>query len=101
MKHAKPYIMNGGEGDKNICLSVSTNAYAEDGTQHRSPTGGGKMNREYHVVQVYDRWVVATHWSIESLTDRRILANFADQSRAEDWLEKYMAWLGKLHEATV
>lgn len=93
--------MNGDEGDKNICLSVSTNAYAEDGIQHRSLTGGGKMNREYYVVQVYDRWVVATHWSIESLTDRRIIANFADKTIAENWLEKYMAWLGKLHGVTV
>lgn len=58
------------------------------------------MNREYHVVQVYDRWVVATHWSIESLTDRRIIANFADKTMAEDWLESYTAWLGKLHGVT-
>lgn len=92
--------MNGVQAAVSTCRCASTNAHAEDGTQHRSPTGGGKMNREYHVVQVYDRWAVATHWSIESLTDRRIIANFADQSRAEDWLEKYMAWLGKLHGVT-
>lgn len=95
-----PYTVNGDEGDKSTCHYASTNAHAEDGIQHRSLTGGGKMNREYHVVQVYDRWVVATHWSIESLTDRRILANFADKSRAEAWLESYTAWLDKLHGVT-
>lgn len=58
------------------------------------------MNREYYVVQVYDRWVVATHWSIETMSDRRILANFADQSMAEAWLESYTAWLDKLHGVT-
>lgn len=58
------------------------------------------MNRDYHVVQVDDRWVVATHWSIESLTDRRILANFADKSMAEAWLESYTAWIDKLHGVT-
>ena len=100
MPHSTPCTVNGDEGDKSTCHCVSTNAHAEDGTQHRNPTGGGKMNRDYHVVQVYDRWVVATHWSIESLSDRRILANFADKTIAENWLEKYMAWLGKLHGVT-
>jgi hypothetical protein len=93
--------VNGGEGDKSTCHCVSTNAYAEDGIQHRNPIGGGKMNRDYHVVQVYDRWVVATHWSIESLSDRRIIANFADKSMAEAWLESYTAWIDKLHGVTV
>lgn len=58
------------------------------------------MNREYYVVQVYDRWVVATHWSIETMSDRRIIANFADQSMAEAWLESYTAWIDKLHGVT-